>query len=217
MGSMRIGESRGVSLLGGVVVFGSIALVACGGAARLDGTSTDTAGSAGQPILGSGGNNTEAGGAPGVAGSPATGGALSVAGAGGAVIDCAGVSCVLNCSRDEFWQTTPGECCPRCVSQSPECLKGQADFQKLYGTLIQRPGATSCVTNDDCTVLPSFSKCGYSCGGATVSVTSSSELIAELSQFEAANCSTCMQSPGLCPVSPPAVCVSGTCQAYYRL
>ena len=214
---MRIGQAPGVPLLASVVVLCTNALAACGGRASVDGDPANSA-AAGQSSAGS---TSAVGGASGVAGVSSAGGALGTAGesaAGSAgVRDCAGVTCAINCSTDEFVQWTPSSCCGQCKPQTPECLKGRAGYLQLVTTLTHQSDATSCVNDDDCTLLPNYPDCGDACRGRTVSITSAPEITTELSQWEAANCSTCMATTIPCPASPPPVCVAGTCLSYYLL
>lgn len=218
---MPIGQAQRMAQLGSVFAFCSIAVCACGGAARLDGTPGGAAGAAGRLSAAGSGNSGEAGGAPGVAGTSSEGGGFSVAGASaagsGGALDCNAVTCTVNCAPDEFVQWLPGSCCPRCQPQPPECLKGQAGFRQLLTTLTEEAGAVKCVNDADCTLLPSFAKCGDPCPGTPVSVTGATEITTELSQWEAANCSTCMALAVPCPAFPHPVCVDGTCLSYHPL
>jgi len=93
-------------------------------------------------------------------------------------------------------------------------VKGQAGYTQLLMTLIEQAGATSCVNDDDCSLLPSSPKCGNPCPGTPVSVAIATEVASELGQWEEANCSTCTPLVIPCPALPPA-CVDGTCLPYH--
>jgi len=234
-------RSRSVPLLWSVVVVGSIALGACGGAARVD-VASNAAGAAGQAASAGSGNSCAnidclavecksdqmrvrhsgdccdtcvTGDSAAVGGASSVGGAAGVLGAataGSGGLDCAGVPCPGSvCGPDEFFETVPGSCCSQCKAQTPECKKGQAGYQQLFTAFMQQAGVTSCVTDEDCTVLPGPGNCASSCGGGPfVNVTAASEFEAELSKLD---CSTCKLIALPCPppsLSRPA-CVDGMC------
>lgn len=237
-------QSRRLSLPWSVVVLGSVVIAACGGTARVDGSST-SAGAAGQGAVAGSASRCETvdcsdiecasgqvrvrrvgdccdtcadGGASSVGGSSSVGGALGVSGAATAgsadVPDCSGVSCAVDCAPDEFYETVPGTCCPQCRPQTPECKNGRAGYQQLFSALIQQAGATSCNKDADCTVLPNFPKCGDSCSTTAVSVAAQTEIAAQLSDWEESNCTTCKAIYLPCVAPPMPICVGGTCLSY---
>jgi hypothetical protein len=180
-----------------LAVLGCVGAGACGGSAQVD--------------------RAPGGGAPGIGGAFATsiGGASAVAGAlatgSGGSFSCVGATCNINCLQNEFLDYVSDGCCPVCRSQTPECLKGQAAYRDLYEMLLQEPGTTSCSTDDDCTLVGHFPKCGDLCAGSPASVAAATQITSELSQWADANCSSCGTVGIHCP-AVHSVCVSGGCQ-----
>jgi len=129
---------------------------------------------------------------------------------------CNGVSCpAIACVNGYHYETAPDQCCGVCVPDGDACSKGQAAYHDLREKLLADLSATACTTNNDCTLLGNNSQCGDQCAADAVNVLAASSVNAELSQFAAANCSTCKTIAPPCAAPPPPLSVAGRCSIYY--
>jgi len=149
-----------------------------------------------------------------------SGGSTGSSGAGnaGGVGGCGDVACTdIGCEPGTTPVIEPGNCCPTCVPDGEACAAGKDGYQALLGNLLAQPGATSCMVDDDCTILSGSPQCGASCGASAVSSSQAMVMGYQLSLWEKSYCSTCMPIYPPCAAPPKPVCEAGQCQLYHAL
>ncbi len=215
---------------------GIVLAPACGGSVEF---SAAQGGAGGKGGGSSGGGGSPGAGSPG-AGSPSGGGCNDVgclnlgcgagyksvkepgaccptcvpdgSGGSGGGVSCATVDCpAIDCAQGYKWLSSADNCCGTCVPDPEACTKGQDAFQTLRKQLLADPSVHKCTTNADCTWLSDDFNCGNGCGGESVNVQSSKMLAAQLSQFAAQSCATCMIEPAPCEAPPPPFCDGQYC------
>lgn len=132
-------------------------------------------------------------------------------GSGGVGGSCAGVDCPdYACAPGYQLQQQPGSCCPTCVSNDA-CAAGKRSYDELKMTLLAEPGAASCKTNSDCSVLWGNPYCGEACTYEPINLEAAMAYDSLLTQYGQMVCSSCMQTYPHCPASPPPACFNGRC------
>lgn len=158
--------------------------------------------------------NGGSGGSVGSAGSTGSAGAGNAAGVGG----CGDVVCTdIGCGPGTTPVVEPGTCCPVCVPDGEACAAGKQGYQALLGNLLAQPGATSCMVDDDCTLLSGSAQCGEYCGGSAVNRSEAVDMANQLSLWEKSYCSTCTPLYPPCALPPKPFCEAGQCQLYHPL
>ena len=234
--AMLLHRSLTSALAGVIPILSLLFASACGGSAQLS-TSAGTAGdtslaSDGEDHAGASGNSGGAGmsgnGSAGMSGSVGVSGSVSGSGSGGAnggitgtgritgALDCTGVFCnnPTNCAQDQIRKQVLGNCCPVCAPKPPECTQAEADYLVEVSALTTPTSATSCTTDDDCTMLPSAFQCLDDCGGSAVNVGSLMQLQTELRHWADSHCNVCgVPLRHSCPheAGSGPVCENGTC------
>ncbi len=134
-------------------------------------------------------------------------------GAGACASGCVSIACAPGYS----FQKMPGDCCPTCQPDAQACTLGQQGYQSLRASLLAQPGATSCVSDSDCTILDGAAKCGDVCVTTTVNAALATDMDSQLSLWATDYCSTCTVSIPPCPAPPKPFCSGGECQLYHVL
>lgn len=153
----------------------------------------------------------------GSGGSTGSAGAAGVGNAGG-VGGCGDVVCTdIGCGPGTTPVIEPGNCCPTCVPDGEACAAGKQGYQALLGNLLAQPGATSCMVDDDCTLLTGSGQCGAACSASPVNSSQAMEMAYQLSLWEKSYCSTCSPIYPPCAAPPKPVCNAGKCEPYHFL
>jgi hypothetical protein len=136
----------------------------------------------------------------------------------GGIGGCAAVGCVsVACATGYTLQKVPGDCCPMCQPDAQACTSGEQGYQTLRSSLLAQPGATSCMSDSDCTPLIGAAQCGDACTNTAVNASLAKDMTSQLDLWAADYCSTCTPVFPPCAAPPAPFCSGGQCQLYHLL